>query len=316
MAKKLLHKDPTFKDLINIVASEMSINPYLVEKDYWIMHTLYGLQKQNFEFELKGGTSLSKGYKIIHRFSEDLDLKILPPKNMKVMTGKNHTKDAHIKSRSDFFDWVASEIKIDGFKAAREYAFDDEKFRNAGINLSFNSVTEPISGVKPVVLLEAGFDDTTPNKPITISSWAYDKAMTISPNEYIDNRAIDVKCYVPEFTFIEKLQAIATKYRKYKESGKIEKNFMRHYYDVYCLLEMSEIKNFIGTEAYLKRKLERFPKLDEPEKLQFNPAFKISDKKDFDLLNANYQATENLYYLGQPDFKLILKRITQISSSF
>jgi hypothetical protein len=79
---------------------------------------------------------------------------------------------------------------------------------------------------------------------------------------------------------------------------------------------MSEIKNFIGTEAYLKRKLERFPKLDEPEKLQFNPAFKISNKKDFDLLNANYQATENLYYLGQPDFKLILKRITQFSSSF
>jgi predicted nucleotidyltransferase component of viral defense system len=99
MAKKLLHKDPTFKDLINIVASEMSINPYLVEKDYWIMHTLYGLQKQNFEFELKGGTSLSKGYKIIHRFSEDLDLKILPPKNMKVMTGKNHTKDAHVKKQ-------------------------------------------------------------------------------------------------------------------------------------------------------------------------------------------------------------------------
>ena len=43
MAKKLLHKDPTFKDLINIVASEMSINPYLVEKDYWIMHCLYVL---------------------------------------------------------------------------------------------------------------------------------------------------------------------------------------------------------------------------------------------------------------------------------
>lgn len=72
MARKLLHKDPTFKDLINIVASEMGINPYLVEKDYWIMHTLYGLQKQNFEFELKGGTSLSKGYKISDK--KDFDL--------------------------------------------------------------------------------------------------------------------------------------------------------------------------------------------------------------------------------------------------
>lgn len=316
MAKKLLHKDPNFKDLINIVASEMGINPYLVEKDYWIMHVLYGLQEQKFEFELKGGTSLSKGYKIIHRFSEDIDLKIIPPDGMNVMAGKNHMKDAHIKSRLDFFNWIAKEIKIDGVKASRETAFDDEKLRNAGINLSFKSVTEPISGIKPVVLLETGFDDTTPNKPITISSWAYDKASIVSPSEYIDNRAANVKCYIPEFTFVEKLQAIATKFRKYQESGKLEKNFMRHYYDIYCLLEMPEVKKFIGTEAYLKRKLERFPKIDEPEKLKLNPAFKISDKKDFDLLNANYQATENLYYQGQPDFKLILKRITQFSSSF
>jgi hypothetical protein len=316
MAKKLLHKDPTFKDLINVVANEMGINPFLVEKDYWIMHALYGLQVQNFDFELKGGTSLSKGHKIIHRFSEDIDLKILPLKGMNVMNGKNHTKEAHIKSRSDFFDWIASEIKIDGFKATREHAFDDEKFRNAGINLSFKSVTESIAGIKPVVLLETGFDDTTQNKPITISSWAYDKAISVSPDEYIDNRAIDVKCYIPEFTFVEKLQALATKYRKYQEIGKIEKNFMRHYYDVYCLLEMPDIQNFIGTDAYKKRKAERFPKKDEPENLNSNPAFQIKDKNIFDQLNSNYKATLNLYYQGQPDFELILKRIKKYSSKF
>jgi len=38
------------------------IDPYLVEKDYWIMHALWGLQQQGFQFELKGGTSLFKGY--------------------------------------------------------------------------------------------------------------------------------------------------------------------------------------------------------------------------------------------------------------
>ncbi|MEA2882414.1 MAG: hypothetical protein QOH32_1670, partial [Bradyrhizobium sp.] len=42
-------------------------------KDYWIMHSLYGLQKLGLIFELKGGTSLSKGFKIIDRFSEDID---------------------------------------------------------------------------------------------------------------------------------------------------------------------------------------------------------------------------------------------------
>ena len=71
------HKD--FAALIKILGEEKGIEPGLVEKDYWIMHVLYGLKKQGFDFELKGGTSLSKGYKIIHRFSEDIDIHIKPP---------------------------------------------------------------------------------------------------------------------------------------------------------------------------------------------------------------------------------------------
>jgi hypothetical protein len=43
----------------------------LVEKDYWIMHCPYGLSTQGLSFELKGGTSLSKGFGIIQHFSED-----------------------------------------------------------------------------------------------------------------------------------------------------------------------------------------------------------------------------------------------------
>lgn len=314
MKKIFIHNDPDFKDLINQIAEEMSIAPFLVEKDYWIMHALYGLQAQGFEFELKGGTSLSKGYKIIHRFSEDIDLKILPPDNMKVMAGKNHSKDIHIESRKSFFNWLADEIKIDGLKATREYQYDDEKFRNAGINLHFSSVTENILGVKPAVLLETGFDDTTPNRPITISSWVFDRAHAVDPENYIDNRAIDVKCYIPEFTFVEKLQAVSTKYRKYKESGNIEKNFMRHYYDLYCLLELDEIKNFIGQPEYIKRKNERFPQKDSPDKLNINPAFNLSDKADFDLFNSNYQVTIGLYYKGQPDFNLVMEKIRKIQN--
>jgi Nucleotidyl transferase AbiEii toxin, Type IV TA system len=66
-----LHNHPEFADLIRIVAEEKGIDPALVENDYWIMHCLYGLQRLGLKFELKGGTSLSKGYQIIDRFSED-----------------------------------------------------------------------------------------------------------------------------------------------------------------------------------------------------------------------------------------------------
>jgi len=72
----LLHQRRDFGDLIAATAQAQGIAPLLVEKDYWIMHCLWGLQAQGVQFELKGGTSLSKGFGIIDRFSEDLDLRV------------------------------------------------------------------------------------------------------------------------------------------------------------------------------------------------------------------------------------------------
>lgn len=74
----------------------------LVEKDYWLMHCLWGLQQNGFDFELKDGTSLSKGFNIIERFSEDIDIQIHPYTTSQVKTGKNHDKPAHIRSRQIF----------------------------------------------------------------------------------------------------------------------------------------------------------------------------------------------------------------------
>src|SRR6202044_3838659 len=103
-----------FADLLRIVAQEKSVDPGLVEKDYWIMHCLYGLQLLGLTFELKGGTSLSKGFQIINRFSEDIGIRTEPPKGRGVKTGRNQDKPAHVKSRRDFYDWLAKTIRIDG----------------------------------------------------------------------------------------------------------------------------------------------------------------------------------------------------------
>src|SRR5947209_7539798 len=108
-----LHDHPEFPELIRIVAQEKGIDPALVEKDYWIMHALYGLQQLGLKFELKGGTSLSKGHKIIERFSEDIDIRIEPPAELDVKTGRNHDKPVHIESRKRFYDWLAKTIRID-----------------------------------------------------------------------------------------------------------------------------------------------------------------------------------------------------------
>ncbi|TPW03964.1 MAG: hypothetical protein FD125_1371 [bacterium] len=93
-----LHDTPDFRDLIEVLAGRMGIDPSLVEKDYWIMQALWGLQAGGFAFELKGGTSLSKGYQLIHRFSEDIDILIHPEGDLPVR--RNHTKAGHTRFRT------------------------------------------------------------------------------------------------------------------------------------------------------------------------------------------------------------------------
>lgn len=125
-----LHDTPDFRDLIEVLAGQMGIDPSLAEKDYWIMHALWGLQVGGFVFELKGGTSLSKGYQLIHRFSEDIDILIHPDGDLPV--GRNHTKAAHAAARQAFFDGLTERIVIPGFQAVeRDAAFDDPLARCA-----------------------------------------------------------------------------------------------------------------------------------------------------------------------------------------
>src|SRR5438046_2298272 len=112
MPSDYLHTHSEFPDLLRIVAQEKLIAPALIEKDYWIMHSLYGLQKLGMTFELRGGTSLSKGFQIIERFSEDIDIRIDPPEDRPVKTGRNQTKPAQVKSRKDFYDWLAETRRI------------------------------------------------------------------------------------------------------------------------------------------------------------------------------------------------------------
>lgn len=167
-----LHDHNEFVSLINIVADEKGIDPRLIEKDYWIMHVLYGLKKQGFLFELKGGTSLSKGYKLIHRFSEDIDIYIKPPTEFGINENPNNIKYNNVQKRKEFYDSLATQITIPGIiSSERDTVFDDLRYyRSGGIRLYYENVVNKVAGIKEGILLEAGFDNITPNSPVTISS--------------------------------------------------------------------------------------------------------------------------------------------------
>jgi len=305
-----LHELKDFRDLIQVVSSERRILPQLIEKDYWIMHVLYGLAQQGFDFELKGGTSLSKGYRIIERFSEDIDIRIEPPAELQVMAGKNHQKPAHVESRRRFFAWLAETMRIPGIESvSRDHEFDDDQLRGAGIRLIYPTTLLSSAGLKPGVLLEVGFDDTTPNAAVDISSWALETAVA-SGVKFIDNRALAVKCYHPAYTLVEKLQAVSTKFRQQQESGGFPVNFLRHYYDIYCLLADPRVQEFIGTRNYEERKEERFRK-EDVRRISENPAFLLQDPAVFQLYKKEYAKTEGLYYAGMIPFEAILRRIEE-----
>ena len=277
-----LHNHRDFPDLLRILEEETGIQAFLIEKDYWIMHVLYGLKRQQHSFELKGGISLSKAFKIIHRFSEDIDIQIHPPANFKINENPKNTNANNVKARKEFYDWLAANIQIDGIvRIERDEAFDDKDYY------------------------------TSPNQPITISSWAYDKAIATRGVDILDNRATDVVCYYPEYTFVEKLQTIATKYRK-EQAGEDERpNFMRQYYDVYCLLGQERVRGFIGTPEYQEHKQKGFPAADREIPVVENQAYLLDNAEIRASYKKRYEDTAGLYYQGQPGFDELLERIKE-----
>ena len=161
--------------------------------------------------------------------------------------------------------------------------------------------------MKDGILLELGFDDTAPNRPVTISSWALEFARDKGV-QVLDNRAMNVLCYAPTHTFVEKLQTLSTKYRRLAEAQAFPANFLRHYYDVYCLLDLPEVQAFMKTSAYQERKVQRFRSGDELV-IAKNPAFTLSDPVQRDLFAREYRKISALYYQGQPEFDQLLARI-------
>lgn len=305
MPRRFLHDHPEFKTLLEIVSGDEEIHePTLVEKDYWIMHVLWGLTEQGFRFELKGGTSLSKGYRLIHRFSEDIDIQIHPPEGRVVHTGKNKTKADHIESRKSYFEWLASEISIPGITGVtRDPKFDDaERHRNAGIRLAYESRFDAVPGLKDGILLEVGFDKTQPSEALLLSSWAYEHGAA-KIDELIDNRAVEVSCYRPEYTFVEKLQTVIRKFRQFQEEGRVKPNFLRHYYDIHMLLDCEAVQTFIGTDEYLEHKTDRIRGADR--EFGIAPAFDILQPE----LEAEYERTSGLYYRGQVPLAEIVERV-------
>lgn len=240
---KLIHDDPEFADLIRIVGAERTppIAPPLVEKDYWVTHALWCVQRLGLECWFKGGTSLSKGFGLIHRFSEDLDLKLGPGSAVGVPDVVNWKSEGnkHVAARREFFEAVARKLDVPGAKV--ELHAVDARWRSAELRVQYPSVVgDPMpEPMKPFVVIEAGSARVVPHVERELSSFVHDGMRRRGMlSEFADSRPRAVRCVHPLVTLIEKLDAIGWRFH---DHGRDAAGFVRHYEDAARIIEALDL---------------------------------------------------------------------------
>jgi len=235
-----VHEDDDWDALLRIVSDSTDRDIGMVEKDYWVCHTLWAIHDQGFDIWFKGGTSLSKGFDLIERFSEDIDARmdagstgLTDPK----LSWKN--RRTGVRERDDWFDAVTNTLTIPGCSVERNPAGSDELVRSAWLQVVYPALyadTLP-QDMRQFVLLEVGRARVVPFVERDLSSWVHDH---LEANDQIadftDNRPSAVRCIHPWVTCLEKLEAIARKF----DRDNAAPDFVRHYEDSARILHARE----------------------------------------------------------------------------
>ena len=228
----LLRDDPEFPTAIARAAQALgNLDPSFVEKDYWVTQVLRALHESlGAGFTFKGGTSLSKGYRIIERFSEDIDILIVPIAEAGAAAAEVHLRKIAVTvAESLGLEW--SEARAPG--RGRDGSRGDLVHFPSRIGASIRA------GIRPGgVLLETGYGGGHEPAEMVEITPILCAALGIEPDEYDDTRAFRVRALEPRRTLLEKLFAVhhlATRF----EAGDIrdDQRFGRHYYDIFKLLE-------------------------------------------------------------------------------
>ncbi len=127
----LLHKNKKeFKELIKFAADYYMIPEYQVEKDYYVSFFLKELMEISKEtnFVFKGGTSLSKCFNVIKRFSEDIDLTVLSDEGRVTSSQKQTIKRNIVQACKNCAMSISniSEVKSRGMHNIYKISYDNE----------------------------------------------------------------------------------------------------------------------------------------------------------------------------------------------
>jgi nucleotidyltransferase AbiEii toxin of type IV toxin-antitoxin system len=245
-----LHEHRDFRDLIVRVARERGVAEAWVEKDYYVSEVLR-LVAQTYPTQtmLKGGTSLSKGWLILDRISEDIDLFLdptaFPPAKGRRIIGQTaidkkfkQLRDA-VNSHPALTLDAGESITIGGRGRTDRFAYQP-LFANAGFTIA------------PSVLLEAGIQSGSgPRERRRISSLIAEYARRAGQGAMADDTT-EFELPVLHFrrTFVEKLFTVHGKVARFREDGTRLGRSARHYADLYVLADTPEVTTMLLGAEY------------------------------------------------------------------
>lgn len=304
--KKYASELPDFADLLKSAAPWKRIPAAIVEKDYYLTRALRALtETHGGQFVLKGGTSLSKGWQLLQRFSEDIDLLL-----------KEETNSGKTARHTCLKKCAATIEQTGGFIETK--VINSETGIHRTTSHTYSSVATDLPGSSKTVILEAGYRGNTAGAEVRqIQSMVAEYAAAHGHTQLAaDLSAFKIEVQSLRRTFVEKLFAAHAAYTEnFKTPGKA-----RHYYDLHEMCKRPEVKEFAGSSAYREcvaevRKFSqetfRGQALPESDSFAKAPTFQ-PDSEGLKALERNYKADADLFFTGQPPMGDVLKTIGEL----
>lgn len=240
-------EEQRFAGLVQAAAAARGLDPGLVEKDYWAVEALratrmpiavpVGDETVHIQTVFKGGTSLSKAFGLIERFSEDVDLLVPLPMDDPTSYSNNQRSDIMAAVTAE----VGAVLGIDGERKAGRRGVDFHW------NFPYKSMFSSAAvGIAPQVTVELTvMGGQNPQAPRDIISMIGEFAPTIDGfPAYDDLTAVQaVPTLGAERTLVEKLAMLHNSAQLALEgkTGRLQ-GAGRHYYDVARLLESQQVR--------------------------------------------------------------------------
>ena len=320
---KLPAKDRS--ELFQATAGKMGLPSYVIEKDFWVCFMLDHLFhdcKYKEKFVFKGGTSLSKSYHVIERFSEDIDLILdwrdFTEENQDPWEERSNTKQDKFnkqinKEAAAFYrNELTPQLNMEIVEKIGEGTwFEVDKDDEMVINFYYPQIFEP-EYLRGCVRLEIGpLAEWLPSHNTEIVPFAAEQYPKLFSQKATEILTIDV-----ERTFWEKL-TILHKIAHFPETKVLPSRYARHLYDVYKMGKSDvkksayEKKELLEKDIVFKQKF-YYAKAAHYETATLENIVLIPNKTVCTELEKDYAAMQNMIYGEIPDFEEILEFLNEL----